>query len=308
MIKKKYILIAAAIFISISFYNVFNCNVSDDNAIKIFKTFCNKIGIKREAEPWVLRTYKDNIFFGNKLKQVVIGNKGSFKQTIEIACSNKDIVGCSDLEQRNRVFRKYNIKVNDPKGSSWPQFLSEDQASRTLLSFAAKIGLTKDVEHPEIILDRKNCEWIAKWKRSYNGFPYENDIIRLDIMAVDGSFYSYGKHFVGRPCPTEVKISEEQAIEIGRNKVLNTLVDAKAKKHIRDYVVSSSQLKIIQPNAVFGFFTPYYRSKSRLAWVVTYSLRDNNNLKLGEDVNFADRFVIKIDAATGKVIGGHFTG
>lgn len=151
-----------------------------------------------------------------------------------------------------------------------------------------------------------NGAWIGHWKRVHNGYLYENDSLSVAIMAINGEFYSYAKHFLGKPCSTDVKIPKDRAIEVSRGKVSDLLRGDMAKKHLQDFVVTSSELKIIQPNTIFGFLTPFHSTDSRLAWVVTYSL-PSNDLKLAEEVNFSDKFVIKVDAATGKVIGGDFS-
>ena len=94
-------------------------------------------------------------------------------------------------------------------------------------------------------------------------------------------------------------------MEVARKKVYSLLADERA--HLQDYVVSSPKLKIVQPNAILAWFSPYHRASSRLAWVVVYTVSDSKyDLTIG-NANFAERFVIKIDAVTGKVIGGSAT-
>ncbi len=73
--------------------------------------------------------------------------------------------------------------------------------------------------------------------------------------------------------------------------------------------MKSVELKIVQPNVFLGYVIPIWKSKnSRLAWVVEYELRGEPDPMKYEnkraDFNYHDKFVIKIDAATKKFLGG----
>lgn len=300
MQKKWAIFILIFVILSVIVRLALVCGLSDNKALQIANRFCQSLNIGIVSNPIV----SEELF--QRIKRVMYLRNGRPEVSADINCVNKDVVSFVNHKARDEVFMKYNIPIDNRKPRTWPALLPESKAKEIAFSYASKIGLPQDVVFSHMTLDKiYNGAWIAHWQRIHNGYLYEDDSLSVGIMAIDGEFYSYGKFFRGKPCPTDVKISKERAIEVGRRKLYGLLQDDKAKKHLHDYVVSSSELKIVQPNAVFGFLTPFHRSNSRLAWVVTYSL-PSNDLKLEEDVNFADKFVIKVDAATGKFIGGSF--
>jgi len=274
------------------------CDLPDEKAIEMSETFSKRVGVGIGSNSWVSGKLLE------RLKRVMYRRNGHLEVSVDIDCGNKEVISFVNLKLRDQVFNKYEISMDNRKPRNWPAILPENKAKEIVFSYANRIGLPQDVKFSHMRLDKIDSgTWNAHWKRMHNGYPYEDGSLSIGIMAIDGEFFSYGKFFRGKPCPTDVKIPKEKAIAVGRNKISSLMSDEKAKRHLQDYVVSSSELKIVQPNAVFGFLTPFHRSNSRLAWVVTYSL-PSNDPKLAEDVNFADKFVIKVDAATGKVIGG----
>lgn len=308
MSNKAIVCITFIVFAVIISAKLFSCTLTDKEAIQITKKFCGMMNVAIDSEPWVLGKRREHLIMFDQVKEVVVGPRGSFTVSVDVNCNNKEVLRFDHLKVRDQEFAKYNIPVDNRKPRNWPTLLTENKAKEIAYSYANKIGLPQDVVFSRMSLDKTyNGTWNAHWQRIHNGYPYEDGSLTISVMAIDGEFYSYGKFFQGKPCPTDVKVSKEKAIEVGRNRVLKMLPDDKANKHIKDYVVTSSELKIVQPNAIFGFITPFHWANSRLAWVVTYTLGDTNNFKSVEDVNFADRFIIKIDAATGSVIGGKFT-
>jgi hypothetical protein len=198
------------------------------------------------------------------------------------------------------MFRKYNIERDSRKPRKWPPFLPESRAKEIIFALADKIALPNDVELSKVQINDDDGTWNAAWIRKHNGYVYEENHVRISIMAVDGEFYSYVKRFQGKPCPTEVKVTKEEAIEKGWKKVSSYLDYVKL-----GYEVESAELKIVQPNAFLGFVIPMWKSKnSRLAWVINYApkkpLDDNKRMESG----YHDRFVIKIDAANKSFLSG----
>jgi len=272
--------------------------VSDKEAIDIAKKFYQKTGVRVASEPWVDSYRLIELVTGRK--EVVVGERGHFSLLTSVSTKAEEVVLFS-----NSILLPTMLKWKRAAAEKQKQVaLSEAEAKEAILRLASRIGLPGDFELDSIRLDKEYGLWGGYWKRKYRGYPFENDSISIRIIAGDGEFYSYGKSFSGRPCPTEVAVTRENSMEVARKKVYSLLSDERAKKHLPDYVVSSPELKIVQPNVIFGWFSPYHRANSRLAWVVVYTLSDSKyDLAIG-DVNFAERFVIKIDAATGKVIGG----
>ncbi len=307
MLKARYALIAVVLLVIISIKLLLVCKVSDKEAITLTKAFCAKMAVAYNYEPWVLTTTFQRLMLHFREKEVVVGKTGDYKLSVDINCNNKEVVGFHNYDLRDQVFKKYNISFDNRKPCKWPPFLPESDAKKVIFSLANKIGLPQNMEFSYIALDKATGTWSATWKRKYNEYTYENDFIHIDVMAVDGEFVSYGKFFLGEPCPTVVKIPKEKAIEEGLKRVYKFLIDERAKKHLRDYVVMSAELKIVQPNAWFGIMTPFYKSKSRLAWVIVYELKDKTDRKLVEDVDFKYKFIFKYDAATGKFVGGDYS-
>lgn len=272
--------------------------ISDKEAIDMAKRFYQRAGVHVASEPWVASYRWIELFTGRK--EVVVGERGHFSLTTSVSTKTEEVVYFSNSSLLQSMLKWKESVAEKQK----PVALPETEAKKTILGLANRIGLPKDYQLDTIKLDEEYGLWGGYWRRKYRGHLFENDSISIRIMAGDGELYSYGKSFSGRSCPTTVVVTREKAIEVARQKVFSLLTDERAKKHLQDYVVSSPELKIVQPNDILGWFSPYHRANSRLAWVVVYTLSDSKyDLAIG-DVNFAERFVIKIDAATGNVIGG----
>lgn len=266
----------------------------------------DKLKVVSDGEPWVLTSRREHLMWNKKIKEVVVGRRGDFKLSADIDCSSTEVVALYRHDIVSKVFRKYNISRDNRKERNWPMLLSESKAKEIILSYANKIGLPKDVELSNIELDKQyNGTWTAYWKRKCNGFAYEDDSFFIAIMAIDGEFYSYGKFFLGKPCPTKVKVTKEEAIAKGWDKISKYFDSSKWEKLKNEYEVKSTELKIVQPNVFLGFVIPIWKSEnSRLAWVINYAPiippDDNKRIEIG----YHDRFVIKIDAATKRFLGG----
>lgn len=284
------------------------CNLSDREAIDAAVSFYKKSGAILSNEPWVFRKNYILRMDNSEVKEVVIGERGDFKGFIKVACNNKEVVyyDNSDLEQRVR--KKYKISNVTTEPRNWPPFLSENKAKEIIFSIARRIGFPPDVEFAQLGLDKENGTWSGYWHRKYNGYKYEIDSIRIQIMAVDGEFYSYGKTYFGKPCPTEVKVNKEEAVEEGwRNiaRLFGKSVDWGKNK--RDYEIKSAELQIIQPNTLAGQIVRQHSTESRLAWVIVFGLKTTPDPKKLDEVNYLKRIMIKIDAASKKFLGGDFT-
>ncbi|NVN98433.1 MAG: hypothetical protein HXX17_03845 [Geobacteraceae bacterium] len=263
--------------------------ISDKEAVDVAKRFYQKTGVRVTAEPRVDSHWLVELMTGEK--EVVVGEREKRFSLLTLSTKTKEVASFTLLQWKKSEAEKQ-IKLE----------LSESEAKETIIGLASRIGLPRDFELDTIKLDKKDGLWGGIWKRKYHGYPFEKDLISIGIREGDGEFFSYWKSSSGRSCPTDVVVTREQALEIARNKVYSLLADERA--HLQDYVVSSPELKIVQPNAVFGRFSPYHRANSRLAWAVMYTVNNNKqDLTIG-NANFKEWFVIKIDASTGMVIGG----
>lgn len=294
-----------------------HCKLPDQVAVDISKEFIRKMKIRHVAEPavvdydknlnknWLLSVY---VWFspGDKYgKTVVITNNNHTEQEITVSCE-RDITYFCDTELNRRIFQKYNISSNNRIPRKWPPLLSEKKAQQIATSFASNLGPLKDMEFSKMRLDLNlNGTWVACWKRTLNGYPYEDDLLSIEIMAIDGELYRYEKRFLGKPCPTEVKVSKEDAISQAWKKASSYFSNSKWEKIQNEYEVKSADLKIIQPNAFFGFVMPMWKSKySRLAWVITLAPKIEPDDKKRLEIGYHDQFIIKIDAADNRFLGG----
>ena len=277
------ILIAAVVALLILWFS----GISDKEAIEIAKRFYQKTGVCVTSEPWVASHWLIELMTGQK--EVVVGEREKRFSRLTLSTKTEEVASFTLLQWKKAAAEKQVA-------------LSESEAKEAIFGLASRIGLPGDFELKTITLDKKDSLWGGIWKRKYRGYPFEKDLISIGIREGDGEFFSYWKSSSGRPCPTDVAVTREKALELARNKVYSLLADERS--HLQDYVVSSPELKIVQPNAIFGWLTPYHRANSRLAWVVMYTVIDSKQALTIGNANFSERFVIKIDAATGKVIGG----
>lgn len=265
--------------------------ISDDEAIEIAKRFYQKTGVRVTSDPWVDSHPLAELISGQK--EVIVGEKKKHFSLLTLSTKTEEVASFTLLQWKTIAAEKQKqVALRE----------AEAKAKEAILELASRIELPGDFELDTISLNKKDGLWIGNWKRKYRGYPFEKDSISIQVREGDGEFFSYWKSASGKPCPTEVAVTREKALEAARNKVYSLLADKRA--HLKDYVVSSPELKIVQPNAIFGWFSPYHRANSRLAWVVMYTVsKSKYDLTIG-DPHFAERFIIKIDAATGKVIGG----
>jgi hypothetical protein len=305
--SKKIILLSIPIIILIVLFLIiksfFVCNVSDKEAIILAKAFCNKMGITYSLEPLISYTSFDSPVINSRVKEVDFGEYLS-EITIYINCRNEEVVYYDNKKIKESVRKKYKIPILITEPRNWPPFLSENKAKEIILSIANKISLPADVELSKLSLDKDYGYWIGYWERKHNGFPYDMDSIRIKIMAVDGEFYEYKKRYFGEPCPTEVKVTREEAIQEGWRQVTRLFKKVDWNKYKDAYEIGLVELKIVQPNVLFGKLTPIGSTKSRLAWVVVYGLKDRLDEHKMKEVDYMLSMTIKIDAATKKFLGG----
>lgn len=309
MKKMKYILILVNIIIgSLTLTgDICACAISDKEAIALSKNFCSKMSVTCLGEPWVRSTEPFGLVNDLEFKDVEIGEQRDHKISFQICCNHKEVIGFYNWELERQVRKKYKISSVTWEPHNWPRFLSEKKAKEIILSIAKKIGLPRDMEFAQLRLDKEKGIWSGHWIRKHNGFEYEEESVGIDIMAVDGEFYTYGKRYVGKPCPTEVKVSKEEAIKEGWEQIARLFSQVNWKKYKKDYEIKSAELKIVQPNTLAGKIVPRYSRESRLAWVIVYGLKTQPDPNKLRTINYLRGIDIKIDAATMKFLGGDYT-
>jgi len=301
-------------------------HVSDREAVKIASDFLTKAGVQLSTTPHVEKLNKpdmpfyfevfdfvlQNIVFRHSGgKKIIVGEELKEDHYLSISDS-KEVAYYSNRKIEKEVFKKYNISPDNRKPRNWPTLLTESKAKEFAVFYANKIGIPKDVEFSQMYLNLQyNGTWDAVWRRKLNGYLYERDSFHVSVMAIDGELYSYNKNFTGKPCPTEVRVTKEDAIEKGWKKVASYFNSEKSEQVKNEYEIISSELMIVQPNVFLGMVIPkvFWQSKSsRLAWVIKYKLKVEPTVNEYESklyrFGYHGDFTIYVDAATKSILGG----
>lgn len=337
--KKKFkVLLGLLAFFLITYFVLFSCNISDEEAIRLSKEFCNKFGISCQGKPDI-RTFPSVLpaLTGGSISGVFNRHKSlQFDNRIilNVGCRGREIIGFYNSNIETEVQSKYRTVTSEGHPpifhTHWTENISEEEAMKIIDSIAAKIGIPEDMVFDEITKETESDKinrnynhgyWLARWVRKRDGYKYEGDRIEISIMRSTGDFVDYRKAYIGSPCPTLLNISKEKATELAWNK-LRGIMGEKAWQNLRSrYSITSVEPLIIQPNVCFGRPCSYRSKQSRLAWVIKFDAeierlpgklppeegmqRMQKMMKqweeMGEPPITAD---IRIDAESGKYIGG----
>lgn len=305
MWKSCGVILFASVVISIALYKAtFGCRITDDKALIEVKNFLPKVGIQNTQVPWILDTSFTRPILNSRVKEVALGARGDFKRNLEVSCNNGEVVSFFNWVARDNLIKKYNISTNTNIPPKWPKFLNENDARIAILRYANMIGLPADVAYVDCRLEKHDGYWRGSWKRMLNGYAYEEDAVDIQILAVSGELFSYYKRYDGKPCPTEVHVTKEQAIEEGWLQIQRLFGKVDWNKYKQDYEIKSAELKIVQPNTLLGRMFLWHSTESRLAWVIEYRLKVEPDMQKLIDVKYLTQITIKIDAATKKFLGG----
>ncbi len=279
---------------------VFKCKLSDEKAIEIARTTCsvlnlNDNGSYRVKSANILRQF----LFGIKYKNVFINN-GNDEISVLIGCKDIDIVGIYNTGLYNRYLQSNTIKVNDNEVVRWKAIISNIDATNDMMSIANKLRIKEDMKLSSIALDKYKGVWSGRWQRILNGIEVEDDYIIINIMAVNGDFYSYSKHINGYTCSTIAKLTKEDAFKIAELTFKKEFTDFEWKNNSDKFEVKSCSLKVISSKlGVKNIFN--IDNICKLAWVVTISTKDIVGNKTVGIVN-KDSSIIYIDAENGNII------
>ena len=298
MLNKKNILVATTLILVllIALYMVvtFRCRLTDADTMNITKTFCKKVGINDIKNLSVSSiSISQLIVFGPQTKIIQNGND----IIVTVDCISNEVVHLTNNKLLSASKAKY---VDANNRQKWPQFLEENEAKEILLTITNRIGLPVDVELSSVNLDEKNGIWTAQWKRKYNGIAYDKDYMAVSILAVNGEFYSFSKYFHGEPCVTDARVDKNAAIEAATREFANFFSKDKWVKNKDKFVVKSAELRIVQPN-VWKHFLSFCETKSKLAWVVTFDIKEGSEKDTIGIMNEGES-IIKIDALNNQLI------
>lgn len=311
MNKKRlfFSLAVLVILLSISaliYWNSGHCKISDKEAIAISESFLKQNGISKHKQIMVDHSHLGQcltLFCPSRasIKRLTTGDD-FLAPYLFINCRNGEITRYYDNETSPDSAVKVNPKEDYLEKKT--KFLSEQQAKNIIELLAGNLNIPRDMEFSKIEKKENNSRisWEASWIRKNNGYRYEEDNIKLRITGNTGQLIEYAKEYWGTPCPTETKITKEQAIAIGWKRVPKVIWDSPYKKKAKKfYDVGSVELLIVQPQPYI--FVPcarplFIHNKSRLAWVIYYIFK-------GDDFLLRDHPVeVRIDAITGQLIGG----
>ncbi len=283
---------------------IFSCGLNNTSVIKAANTFCANINVGGLNELKVLKTYNTGLLFGKTIKEVSVGKPGNIELLIDVDCGSGEVIRYDNYKVKHDLLNKKDIILNKANNSILSPVFTEDNARKHVFNYANTLKLTKGFILEKIYFDNKySRSWVSNWLRTYNGYPYETDIISISIMDESGELYSYSKNISTEPMHTTLNVSKDDAVKIAKTKLINIL--GKSSVHSNKYVTASSDLKIVKPNAVFGIFTPFYRNSSKLAWVIKFNkFDDGTNIGL----QLPESFIVKIDAENGNIIGGKVLG
>jgi len=136
-------------------------------------------------------------------------------------------------------------------------------------------------------------EYWFEWSRLINGIEVKNEYIRVIVAPSSGDVIAYVKHWTGeQPRNTEVKISKEQAVELGREYLIErrrALIEAILKAEYSELVV-----KRFSSAAVEWGYAP---EGLWLCWEVKFTYTE-----LPEGLEFLKWSIVYVQATTGEVL------
>jgi hypothetical protein len=183
---------------------------------------------------------------------------------------------------------KYGYKASNSNDVNWPPFMPEDEARKNANSIAAKLKLPFDMVLQSLIKNEKTGIWTAIWWRKHNGYYYENDRVLISMMGVTGEFIEYAKIYEGTPCPTVVKITENEALKMGWKRLIKALPE-NLQSQAHEFYRAHASLRIVQPN-MFGRLPANIKKKqSRLAWIIYFNFTGGIDIPSMEDRNAFDK-------------------
>ena len=106
--------------------------------------------------------------------------------------------------------------------------ISLDEAKKIALDFIARVTvlpegsrLTRaELLHSQGCGDRMLYEYLFEWSRVINGVEVIGENLRVVVHASSREVVAYNKQWFDDPCNTEIRISKEEAAELGREHLL----------------------------------------------------------------------------------------
>lgn len=155
------------------------------------------------------------------------------------------------------------------------------------------------------------AEWVIERKRTIGGFDFPLDHCTLTLLE-DGQFSGFvWKVQSLDPPTTEVKVDRDNAIRLGREGAASIMSRFVQFQEQRAEECVATEVKLVNCNWCHLWEDrdehrfAYPSRETRVAWVVEFVARD---LPTAGRVNDARHVRVWIDAATGELLGGEYTG
>jgi hypothetical protein len=305
--KKLFIIVGLilGIIVLLVGYSHIENNLSGNDVIGLANSLADRLNVKHNHQLSVKpKGIVETLLLGTDTLPVVISDNN--KLLAFVSSKNREVTQLNNPEAMDGVLDKLGPEYRKTLPPFWKKdkpelFMEENQARKILLELANKIGLPSDVEGPEILLNKDYGHWIAKWKRKYNGYTFDKDYVSVSIIAVNGEFDGYSKSYKAQPCPTDVKIQRQQAVEKAFKVFVEYFPKDKWEKNKDKFELISADLRIVKPDEYWRRLTPFGDAESRLAWVVVFDVKKGQETETIGVLN-KDKSIINVDAATARIL------
>jgi hypothetical protein len=289
--------------------------ITDQEAIVKAEDFCRKIGMLCKGDPVVstqptsdVPGFIDSIDFNNA--HLLEGQDAGYTDYFGAYAvfEDKDAIDRDNIpryvnlgfgRQSNDVERYSNPTVfyslmrnngikkksNFPRDqTNHPDFLPEEKAKKIFESVAEKIKLPSDMFFEKLSKNNEYGTWNAIWLRKKDGQRYEGDGVTMSIMGATGDFIKYEKTYRGSPCPTDVNISKDKAIDLAWNKLRWNVPLPIIGKMKEVYEINAVML-IVPVGKYWKDYFPIKIEGSRLAWIINFRFTGGLKTDLGRYID-----------------------
>lgn len=135
-----------------------------------------------------------------------------------------------------------------------------------------------------------------KWKRTYNGYPYDFDFVMVIVDPVDGDTACASKRFVSNEPTNSVKLDERQAKKLGADfvqKQLPGVTQILLKSEIKVVNLPSTETATVFVDVTTPMPMPKFNPETKLAYALTYK----------KDKPYPGETEVWIDAENGQFVG-----
>lgn len=189
-------------------------------------------------------------------------------------------------------------------------FAQADRIRNKLFSDRTPVGLSSN--SPRFANEPNEVpHWRIRWQRMYREYPYERDGIEITLHDQLG-FYACSEYWNSDECHNEMKLSRQEAQEAADRSLPDILQKWGDHLYTRKVAgIDTIRAAVVNPNRIYSdkmktideAVNVVVTREARLAWVIEYALDVGATSK-------SDEYGITmwVDAETGEILGGDFTG